>query len=505
MKKRLSIISALEDPSLLGHAFPDPETWWTWRAMLRFAYNLPTTKRERRLIRSCTGLRKVKGGAPRNYDTILALCGRRSGKSRTAAAIAAYEASLAGHQERLSPGEVGVVAICSPTRRQSKVIKDYIRAIYDSPLLQGEVVGETKSGFELREGTLIEVHTGLWSSIRGLTMLCCIVDEIAYFGYTEESKVRSDLELVRAIRPALATCKGKLICVGSPFAEKGWAFKTFRNCWANPDASTLVWKAPSLVMNETLDQHLVQRDREEDPQAAASEWDAEFRSDLSSFIDRALLDRLVVKGRTELSPIRRHRYTAYADLSSGRSDESALCIVHREEDGRVVADYLKRWKIPHVPSAVIEEVCGLLRERGISSITTDAYSVGFVESCFRARGISWRRSELPASGLYLSCLPLFTSGQVELLDIDYVLQQLAGLQRRVHSSGRESVDHVRGARDDAANALCGAIHHCARSRKRVGVLVKHRDLETSPKTEGDVLRNRIALAKVISSQHRNHH
>ena len=43
--------------------------------------------------------------------------------------------------------------------------------------------------------------------------------------------------------------------------------------------------APTRLMNPTIPQALIDRDMAADPEAAGSEWEAEFRSDLASFLD----------------------------------------------------------------------------------------------------------------------------------------------------------------------------------------------------------------------------
>jgi hypothetical protein len=58
------------------------------------------------------------------FRTALFLTGRRSGKSRIAAVVAAYEAVLAGLESRLDKGERGIVPVVSPTRRQSAIVHE---------------------------------------------------------------------------------------------------------------------------------------------------------------------------------------------------------------------------------------------------------------------------------------------------------------------------------------------------------------------------------------------
>ena len=54
-------------------------------------------------------------------------------------------------------------------------------------------------------------------------------------------------------------------------------------------------------------------------------------------------------------------------------------------------------------------------------------------------------------------LPLLNSRTVALLDNECLQRQLLGLERRTARSGRDQIDHPRGARDDLANAVAGAI------------------------------------------------
>ncbi len=61
------------------------------------------------------------------------------------------------------------------------------------------------------------------------------------------------------------------------------------------------------------------------------------------------------------------------------------------------------------------------------------------------------------SQLYQNLLPLLTSGRADLLDEPRLIAQLVGLERRTARGGRDSIDHPPGGRDDAANAVAGAL------------------------------------------------
>jgi hypothetical protein len=51
------------------------------------------------------------------------------------------------------------------------------------------------------------------------------------------------------------------------------------------DDDVLVIKAPSLVLNPTLDRTIIDKALEDDPAAGRSEWLGEFRDDVASWID----------------------------------------------------------------------------------------------------------------------------------------------------------------------------------------------------------------------------
>ena len=255
----MNIIQAIKDPNLfrpfLADASNSLTSWDRWLVAMRLLYGLPIMgKADRSLMKECTGRSKSRKGG---FSTALFLTGRRSGKSRIAAVAGAFEGVLAGHESKLAKGERGVVLVASPTKSQSKIVRDYLRAIFNVPLLQAEVVNENKEGFELRNGTYIQILAGDWRSVRGFTLIAAIVDEVCFFGYDSESKVKSDTELIRAIRPSLATVGGKLIAISSPYAEKGWSYAQYKKHFGNNQGQTLVWNCPSRTMNPTLFQTLI--------------------------------------------------------------------------------------------------------------------------------------------------------------------------------------------------------------------------------------------------------
>ncbi len=458
----MNIIEAIEDDRLFrkvlgGHL----DSWSAWITALKAVYGLPLSPRkDAALFKRCTN--RDYQLLPRDgFSTALFLTGRRSGKSRVSALVAAFEAVLAGKEKRLAPGEMGLVVVVSPTKEQSRIVHRYLRAIFDEPLLRKQIVSEQRHGFTLRNNVRIEILAGDFRSIRGYTLLCTVVDEACFFGVDEESRVRSDTELIRAIKPSLATVDGRLIAISSPYARKGWAYAQHAKYFGSNTATTLVWNCPSRTMNPTLPQRVVDEAYREDLQAAKSEYGGEFRDDIAAFIPSDLLQPLVVKGRQYNLPRYGTKYVAFADLSGGRKDDAALAIAHRE-NRVVVLDRLQRWKPPFSPYDVIGEMTDICRKYQVYTVRGDQYAGEFVGRAFNNHGISYGPAKKNKSELYLDLLPRLCSGQVELLDDPHLLKQLSGLERRTRSGGRDIIDHATGGHDDLANVVAGVAYTAMR-------------------------------------------
>jgi hypothetical protein len=101
-------------------------------------------------------------------------------------------------------------------------------------------------------------------------------------------------------------------------------------------------------------------------------------------------------------------------------------------------------------------------------MTGDRYGGEYPREAFRRLGIDYQVCDLTRSDLYLELLPLVNSGAVELLDHSRLVGQLAGLERRTGRSGRDSIDHRRGAHDDVGNAAYSAAHSQTSRMSRAG-------------------------------------
>jgi hypothetical protein len=387
--------------------------------------------------------------------------GRRGGKSRALGVLAAYLACCVDHREILAPGEKGILPCLAATRQQAENVFNFISgAIGASPALRGLIVGCTADTLSLATNVEIVVRPASFRSIRGATFVAVICDEIAFFR-TEDNSVNADIEIVRALRPGLLISKGPLIAISSPYAKKGYLWTTYRkNFGPEGNPKILVAQAASQTMNPQVDMSWIADQFAEDPVSAEAEYNAQFRSDVQSFVDREIIDACVVPGRFELPPVKGVKYQAFCDLAGGGSDAMTLAIGHRQDDIAII-DAIREIKPPCSPEAVIVEFSELLKSYGLYKVIGDRYALEWPRERFRLHGIDYEQSARPKSELYQTFLPLLNSGKVELLDNAVLVSQLANLERRTARGGRDSIDHPSGNyHDDVANSVAGVSSLC---------------------------------------------
>jgi hypothetical protein len=302
--------------------------------VLKAAFGLGLAPGERELWERVAGQRKPP---QRRVRELWCSIGRRGGKSRIAALIGVYLACFT--RPRLAPGEVGTVLILAASTSQAATVFNYCRAFLEaSPVLRGEIASMTATEIRLRSGIVIGVHANSFRSTRGRTLLACVFDECSF--WRDEGSATPDIETYRAILPSLATTKGVLVAISSPYRKAGLLFQKHRDHFGQDNDDILVVEGATGVFNPTLDNAEIERQRQADPTGARSEWDAEFRSDLSAFLDDAAIEAAIDHSRPlELPPQAGKLYRAFTDPSGGvGSDSYTVAIAHREKDNRV------RWR-----------------------------------------------------------------------------------------------------------------------------------------------------------------
>jgi hypothetical protein len=419
---------------------------------LKAAFALPLDDSELATFKHVAGGRSFLS---RRARELWAVAGRRSGKSRMAAALAVFLALFQRH--KLVKGETGHVLVLAATQDQAKTVFEYaVGFIESAEALRREVRSITAHEIRLANGVVIGVHVNSFRTVRGKTLLACIFDEVSF--WRDEASATPDVETYRACMPSLIASNGMLIGISTPYRKLGLLHAKHRNHFGVEGDDVLVVQGDSATFNPTLSAELVEAHRASDPEAAVAEWDAQFRSDISAFLSEDLIELATDRSRPPELPPRQHvTYYAFVDASGGRHDHYAACVGHKEKD-RFVADVLRGWGPPFDPQETTREVAALAKEYRCLTVHGDSYSADWIVSAFKECGVTYERAEKAKSDLYLEGLPLFARGLVSLPEHRRLGRELRLLERHVSRAGRDRIDHGRGGSDDYANAVFGALH-----------------------------------------------
>jgi hypothetical protein len=453
-RRPANIIEAVTSPEWWGPWFPKPESWAAWRSFWKAIFALEMDERELAIFRECTGRQQPPAEPQREVAEVI---GRRGGKSRAAATTAAWLSLFVDWRSYLSAGERACVLLLAADRKQARVSLRFVRSlILDHAELRKLVVRETQEGLELANRVVIEVSTASFRTIRGYSIAALVADEVAFW-IDSESSANPAEEVLAAVRPAMSTMgpDAMLLMMSSPHARRGPLWQAYSRHYGKEDAPTLVWKASTKVMNPSVPQRSIDELYEQDPARASSEYGAEFRSDVETYVPREVVEDAVVAGRRELEPVRGLRYHGFTDPSGGSSDSMTLAIAHNEA-GRVIVDAIRERRPPFSPEDVVIEMAAALRSFGIGSIQSDRFGGAWVTEAFARCGIRCEQSAKPKSDLYVDLLPLLNAKRIELLDHPRLVAQLCGLERRTARSGKDSIDHPPNAHDDLVNSVAGA-------------------------------------------------
>jgi hypothetical protein len=431
----MTILEALADRNLFGSlpAFRDLETWTAWRAFLASVYGLPR---------------------PGGYSEAVAIVGRQSGKTRLAAAIATFEAISA---EREPGSDLFAVLVAQDQRAALRTSFRYASAPFEaSAILKRSIVSQTADTQALETGVTLAAYPCRPAAVRGLRALVVVVDELAFFISTDGRP--TDTEMLRALRPCLATTGGKLIVLSSPYAQSGALWDLHRKHYGRDDSSTLCWTASAPEMNPTLPADYLERMKQDDPEAYRSEVLGKFRAGVSTFLDSDALEACVAD-RRELQP----------------ADGLSLRRVHRSEgrgQGRIhggdCSPRRRRARDRRLRARMESAVQPCGRGRGVRGAAENVFLPGsdgrsvcrrmasgsLPLSLDRIRsGRSRSLSPLPRADTACEC---GDGGDPERCQA--TLAELRGLERRRGTAGRDRVDHRPGSHDDRANSVAGVVY-----------------------------------------------
>jgi hypothetical protein len=178
-----------------------------------------------------------------------------------------------------------------------------------------------------------------------------------------------------------------------------------------------------------------------------------------TYYDAECVLACTVSGRRQLPPVAGIAYVAFVDMSGGSNDDATLGIAHANPvTKRGVLDLVltQTGRPPFNPRKAVAKFAATLSEYRVSRVVGDRYAGETFRQDFQEHGISYTVSELSKHELYEALEPKINAGEVELLDVPKVQEQLLGLVVRGNK-----IDHLPGEHDDFINAAAGALRLAA--------------------------------------------
>jgi hypothetical protein len=401
-----SILDVLADPELFAPHFKGP-SWIGWKAFLAALFALPMDDDAAQLFRQCTG-RSVAPPGP--FTEAALIVGRRGGKSRVLALIATYLATFRDYAPHLAPGEMATIAVLAANKAQARSIFRYVIGLLKAvPLIEPLIEDDNTETITLSNRVVIEIATASFRTTRGYSFAAVLCDEIAFWRQ-DETSANPDVEILRALRPGMASIPGSiLLLASSPYAKRGELYNSYRRHYGRDDGRVLVWKAPTETMNARVDKEFIREAYESDPESARAEYGAEFRDDLADFVTREIVDAVTCIGRRELPPEPGITYAAFCDPSGGVSDSMTLAVAHLRGGEVCVLDAILEVRPPFDPEKAVAECTALLKRFGITRVVGDRYAGEWPKARFAEQGIVFEQSAKPKSDIYHDLLPLLNA------------------------------------------------------------------------------------------------
>jgi hypothetical protein len=216
----------LTTPELCGTEFMG-ESWTVHREVIARLWDgdgrlIPPALQP--VARQILGCDFIPDGPP---DELYLGFGRRSGKSRFEAAAGTHAWAEDYRPRGLAVGEWATISCHCVDKRQARTWFSYCQGLIEaSPVLSAEVANITSECIESKHFTRLEVFTSNFRSARGYTMPLAIIDEAAFL--RDEYSSTPDIELRRALLPALATLHGRLLVASSLHRRAGLMYDMHR-------------------------------------------------------------------------------------------------------------------------------------------------------------------------------------------------------------------------------------------------------------------------------------
>lgn len=428
----------------------------------------------------------------KEYDQLWGVVGRRAGKtSGLQSTIIAYEATLGGHEEYVSPKQDCLIYLIGHRLNLAVSSLQFVRSILDSsPILSREIVKQNNDEIRLKNGISIVPSPPSLKAQRGLACPAVAMDEVGFW-YSDPEAANPDVEVERAVTWAqLQFPNSKRLGISTPWIKEGLLWKYHK---AGTEGMKLtedqrseykgilhVFGTTASFENPLNTREKLAKEKLQDPDGYVRESLCVFPDSISGFLARPLIDIATAKAKgiaerppvSELEVARSGGSKGYAPSyvaamdPAFRRDSFAFCIVHRDPDKGIVLDAVRRWKPSKNtkvnPKEVLTEIKQLITPYGIDFIYTDQYQLESLEQLAIDLDMSIGGVDFTAKSkakIFGNLQQLTNQQKLELLDpdlnevADEMVRELVMLERRLTHTGGVQISAPEGKHDDLASVL----------------------------------------------------
>lgn len=492
------IIEFATSRKYLGGAVPELSI--PQRAILKALYGLDMDRDERlAFLEMSEGREPRKGG----YEEAALICGVRGGKTMLGALVAVYESVRWGptiadtNLRLLMPGQVATGILIAQDRNGAATARGYIVGFLHeleertgATILQ-ETEGQAKSVtgqlVKLRWPIQIAVYSANAYSVRGVTGLWFIGDESAWWK-SEEGAYNQDVKVWKAVRSRFATLarlRPKRLLLSSPNEEQGVLYDEWKK---RETSKALVIKAPTWVLNPSIEQEFLDKEQEKDPDGFMQEYGAEFGKPEGGniFLPPEVIDNCVERGVIQRAPEPGREYVAWIDAAF-KKDRFVFGIGHLDAmnaQSKVIIDHLRSWTPrtvkgrktrPLDDDEIVTEIAKDLKVYTTDRVHGDQHCDVVLKGKFQKAGIQF--VEAPVSDpekneAFKNLRGALRSGLVSLLDVPELVKDLKGLIKSVSKTGHVNIQAPKrkGCYDDAANVAARLVSKLMPSSGHVDVV-----------------------------------
>lgn len=430
---------------------------------------------------------------PKKYDELIAILGRRSGKTdRITATQIAYEALLGGHMAHVEKGQdVQILFIAQDIDMAASHLNFIYNAINSSPLLKKEVTKFNKDAIILANGMKIVPAPPTITSSRGLAVPGWCGDEVGFW-YTDAKSANPDFEVERAVEYAMAQFPNAFKFITStPYTKEGMLWDgheagTDGNKIADLDDrvehdGVLVVHASTAAMeNPRINKKKLVKLQKKDAEAFVRESLAQFVDSISGFLAPEILKLAQQPLTGEPSKIQEraryprpghhedpsYYYVAAMDPAF-RHDKFAFTIMHHSLSDGIVQDFFQEWTpepgSPLNPTTILTEIKIALDRYGLNMVHSDQYQLEALQQLAQGLNFTIIGIDFTASSkakIYGSLASLANQRRLRLLPIETVYNQLVALEKKRTPNGAVQIAAPPGKFDDAAAACALCAHQC---------------------------------------------